>query len=226
MNEPEGAPSARAIDPMAPEPVEGGAAASGRRATGEDLETVGRLLAGDESAFVALVERYHQNLVRLAMIFVADRPTAEEVAQETWRGVLSGLARFEGRSSLKTWIFRILANRASAGLPETQRAVVTLRDISAARAGEAPWGSWKSVLTCRELTEVITDYLEGRLSILEWLRFQMHVGMCRHCRAYLRQMRATIGALGSPGFDPLPAEMSEDLLRRFRSWKRWGPGGR
>lgn len=78
----------------------------------EDPTLVDRLLAGDEPAFAALVERYHGRLVGLARAFVSDRGTAEEVAQETWLGVLNGLRAFEGRSSLKTWIFRILVNRA------------------------------------------------------------------------------------------------------------------
>src|SRR5262249_23726057 len=57
-------------------------------------------------------EQYHAVLVRLALSFVSSQPVAEEVAQETWIGVLNGLRRFEGRSSLKTWIFRILTNQA------------------------------------------------------------------------------------------------------------------
>ena len=71
-----------------------------------------QLLAGDEAAFSALVAAHHGSLLRLALTFVADRGTAEEVVQETWLGVIKGLKSFEGRSSLKTWIFRILVNRA------------------------------------------------------------------------------------------------------------------
>lgn len=67
---------------------------------------------GDEAAFAALVERWHGSLLRLAMTFVPGRAVAEEVVQETWVAVLEGLAGFEERSSLKTWIFRILTNRA------------------------------------------------------------------------------------------------------------------
>jgi len=67
---------------------------------------------GDETAFTALVDRYHGPLLRLALGFVPGRAVAEEVVQETWVGVLEGLSRFEERSSLKTWIFRILINRA------------------------------------------------------------------------------------------------------------------
>ena len=77
-----------------------------------DAELVSRLQGGDEHAFVALVERYHSALVRLALSFVPSRAVAEEVAQETWLGVVSGIHGFEGRSSLKTWLFRILVNRA------------------------------------------------------------------------------------------------------------------
>ncbi|MGH7781565.1 MAG: RNA polymerase sigma factor [Candidatus Binataceae bacterium] len=73
---------------------------------------VTRLRAGDEEAFAVLVSRYHGSLLRFAMTFVSERSAAEEVVQETWLGVIRGLSSFEGRSSLKTWIFRILANRA------------------------------------------------------------------------------------------------------------------
>ena len=78
----------------------------------EDARLLEALRGGDEAAFAILLERYHSALVRLAMAYVGDRAVAEEVAQETWLGVLRGLDRFEGRSSLKTWIFRILTNRA------------------------------------------------------------------------------------------------------------------
>jgi RNA polymerase sigma-70 factor (ECF subfamily) len=70
------------------------------------------LQRGEESAFVALVETYQSLLIRLAMPYVAHRAMAEDVVQETWLGVLRGLDRFEARSSLKTWICRILVNRA------------------------------------------------------------------------------------------------------------------
>ncbi len=70
------------------------------------------LREGDERAFALLVERYHHAMLRLAMIYVSGQAVAEEVVQETWMGVLQGLNRFERRSSLKTWIFRILANCA------------------------------------------------------------------------------------------------------------------
>ncbi|MGH2922341.1 MAG: RNA polymerase sigma factor [Gaiellaceae bacterium] len=70
------------------------------------------LRAGDEQAFRDLIAIHHGSMVRVAMIFVPTREVAEEVVQETWIGVLRGLDRFEGRSSLKTWLFRILTNTA------------------------------------------------------------------------------------------------------------------
>src|SRR5690554_2632101 len=78
----------------------------------EEEQLLRDLRAGDEAAFAGLVARYHAMLVRLAALYVPDRAAAEEVAQETWLAVLNGLPRFEGRASLKTWICRILTNRA------------------------------------------------------------------------------------------------------------------
>jgi RNA polymerase sigma-70 factor (ECF subfamily) len=70
------------------------------------------LKAGDESAFASLVDEYSAALLGVAMGYVGSRAVAEEVVQETWLGVINGLDRFEGRSSLKTWIFKILTNTA------------------------------------------------------------------------------------------------------------------
>ncbi len=77
-----------------------------------DKELVEQLLAGDERSFTGLIGQHHSALVRLARMFVSTQASAEEVVQETWEAVLTGLPRFQGRSSLKTWIFRILTNRA------------------------------------------------------------------------------------------------------------------
>ena len=77
-----------------------------------DAELIAALRAGDENAFGELVERLHPSLVRVARLYVSSDAVAQEVAQETWLGVLNGLDRFEERSSLKTWIFRILTNVA------------------------------------------------------------------------------------------------------------------
>ncbi len=70
------------------------------------------LRAGDERAFEELIRMYQGTLLRVAQMYVSSRAVAEEVVQETWLAVLNGIDRFESRSSLKTWIFRILANRA------------------------------------------------------------------------------------------------------------------
>lgn len=66
----------------------------------------------DEDAFAELIERYNGSLVRLALMYVPSRAVAEDVAQETWLGVLRGIDGFQGRSSLRTWIYRILINTA------------------------------------------------------------------------------------------------------------------
>jgi RNA polymerase sigma-70 factor, ECF subfamily len=77
-----------------------------------ETQLVDALRAGDEAAFIQLVREYQPSLVRVARIYVSTQAAAEEVAAETWLAVLNGLDRFEGRSSLRTWIFRILTNIA------------------------------------------------------------------------------------------------------------------
>jgi len=87
---------------------------AGPRAFKDDRRLVEALRSGDEAAFASLLTRYHASLLRLAMAFVPSRAVAEEVVQEIWLGVLQGISGFEGRSSLKTWIFQILTNRAKS----------------------------------------------------------------------------------------------------------------
>src|SRR4051795_1116145 len=77
-----------------------------------DEELVARAQDGDEAAFSALVRRHSPALLRLARMYTPSQAVAEEVVQETWLGVLRGLERFEGRSAFRTWLFRILVNRA------------------------------------------------------------------------------------------------------------------
>jgi RNA polymerase sigma-70 factor, ECF subfamily len=83
-----------------------------RRVERTDAELVAALRAGDEETFRALVRDWHPALVRVARIFVPTQAIAEDVVQDTWIRVLGALDRFEGRSSLKTWVFRILVNTA------------------------------------------------------------------------------------------------------------------
>jgi RNA polymerase sigma-70 factor, ECF subfamily len=78
----------------------------------DDTTVADALRAGDESAFREVVAAYHPALLRLASFYVSSRAVAEEVVQDTWLAVIKGLDGFEGRSSFKTWVFAILANRA------------------------------------------------------------------------------------------------------------------
>ncbi len=81
-------------------------------AVSSDAKLVQRLERGDERAFEKLVDRHYPAMIRLAKTFVSDESAAEEIVQETWTAVLDGLEEFEGRSSLKTWMFGILTNLA------------------------------------------------------------------------------------------------------------------
>jgi predicted anti-sigma-YlaC factor YlaD len=74
-------------------------------------------------------------------------------------------------------------------------------------------------LTCKAVTEVITDYLEGNLGFVDRMRFQMHLGFCRGCRRYLRQMRLMLRAFGTLPMEPIPPAVRNELLQRFRTWK-------
>lgn len=81
-------------------------------ASRQDLTLVAALRGGDENAFEMLVERYQPAMLRIARMYVSTNAVAEDVVQDAWVGVLKGLDGFEGRSSLRTWIFRILVNTA------------------------------------------------------------------------------------------------------------------
>ncbi len=88
-----------------------------------DEKLVEALRAGDEAAFAEIVRAYNSSLLRVAQIYVGSRALAEDVVGETWLAVLNGIDRFEGRSSLKTWIFRILANRAKTRAQRERRTI-------------------------------------------------------------------------------------------------------
>jgi RNA polymerase sigma-70 factor, ECF subfamily len=138
-------------------------------ASQEDLALVERLRAGDERAFMMLVEQHQAAMLRIARMYVSSHAVAEEVVQEAWLGVVKGIARFEGRSSLRTWVYRIVANKAKtkgaaegrslpfsslAGDDEPNPGVdpAWFKDVG----GEAP-GAWKT------LPEGWSGFPEGRL---------------------------------------------------------------
>jgi RNA polymerase sigma-70 factor (ECF subfamily) len=150
----------------------------------DEAQLLQALRAGDEAAFEELVLMYHSALLRVAQIWVSSRAVAEEVVQDTWLGVLKGLERFEGRSSLKTWIFRILSNTAKTRaqregrtlpfsalqdpgrVPEPAVSADRFLDSEHARwpghwgAPPAPWGPEERLLGA-ETQAVIADAIEG-----------------------------------------------------------------
>lgn len=86
-----------------------------------DLELIARLRSGDEAAFMELVDTLGPAMLRVARMYVQTQAVAEDVVQEAWLGVLKGIDRFEGRSSLRTWIFRIVTNIAKTrGVKESR----------------------------------------------------------------------------------------------------------
>ncbi len=119
--------------------------AAGSRTEDDDQQLLARLRAGDEDAFLALVSRHQPTMMRLARSFVSSPQVAEEVVQDTWLGVLRGIDRFAGRSSIRTWLLRILVNRArSTGASESRSVAIgdadPAVDVSRFDAG----GAWMS----------------------------------------------------------------------------------
>ena len=76
------------------------------------------------------------------------------------------------------------------------------------------------MLTCAEITELVTDYVERKMPLGDRMRFWMHIGMCKHCRAYLRQMRQTVDVLGKLPLEPIPEDVRGELQERFRTWRK------
>jgi RNA polymerase sigma-70 factor (ECF subfamily) len=108
----------------------------------DERALVDRLRSGDEAAFVGVVNRYHESMVRVASAFVPSRSIAEEVAQETWAAALRGLDRFEGRSSLRTWLFAILVNRAKSAGAREPRTVSLDGPDGPGEERFSPGGAW------------------------------------------------------------------------------------
>jgi RNA polymerase sigma-70 factor, ECF subfamily len=88
-----------------------------------DAELIDRLRNCDEATFAWLIDTYSAPLLRLAATFVQDASVAEEVVQETWMAVVTGIGRFEGRSSVKTWLFKILTNKAKTRALREKRTI-------------------------------------------------------------------------------------------------------
>lgn len=74
--------------------------------------------------------------------------------------------------------------------------------------------------TCREVAEIVTDYLEGAMPWWDQLRFHLHLGLCRGCRNYLKQMKETIHTLGKLPSQAVPEEIRQEMIKRFRNWNR------
>jgi RNA polymerase sigma-70 factor, ECF subfamily len=109
----------------------------------DEADLLERLRGGDEEAFVTLVRRHHAALVRLASAYVPNLAVAEEVVQESWLGVVRGIDRFEGRSSLKTWLYRIVVNRArTAGVREHRETPIDLTGSAEPVERFGPDGAW------------------------------------------------------------------------------------
>ena len=152
-------------------------------ASPEDLQLVRALRAGDEVAFMMLVERYGPAMLRLARMYVPTRVIAEDVVQEAWLGVLKGLDGFQGRSSLRTWIFRILVNTAKtrgqresrsipfsslwSPNPESEPAVDPERFRPAGDASPYGWldrpTSWEGVPEDRLLSQETLDHIQASI---------------------------------------------------------------
>jgi RNA polymerase sigma-70 factor (ECF subfamily) len=126
----------------------------------DDAELLRRLLGGDESAFRELVVRYNATLIRIALYYVNNQASAEDVAQDTWIAVLRGVDKFEGRSSFKTWLFRILVNRARSTGTKEHRVIAV--DPLAHEASVAP-GRFDEGGTWRVPPEPFTDTIDNAI---------------------------------------------------------------
>jgi RNA polymerase sigma-70 factor (ECF subfamily) len=136
----------------------------------DDAELVERLRSGDETAFVALVRRHQPGLLRLAEATVHSRAVAEEVCQDTWLAVVRGLARFEGRSSFRTWLFHILLNRARSTADREQRAGRPEEDVGERFDASGAWAPaplpWSDQADDRLVAERLAPRVHELLSTL------------------------------------------------------------
>lgn len=137
-----------------------------------DEELLRRALSGREDAFVALVDRYHGRLIRFAATFVHDWATAEDVVQDTWIGVLRTADRFESRSTFRSWLFAICANRARSAFARQARVVPVDTDgptVDPSRFGPAhnwtdppqPWDEVDARLDAQQLVPIVHAAIEN-----------------------------------------------------------------
>jgi Putative zinc-finger len=187
-----------------------------------ELEPLGALRRGDERAFITLVDLHGAGMLRLARVYVRDRDVAEEVVQEAWTGMQRRVITLR---DVEGWSAKEVCNVLE--LSETnQRVLLHGAHEGAARPRRVPDrepgpGLTMGVpeLTCKELVEVITDYLEGSMPAERRLLFEEHVAFCDWCRTYLEQVRATVRLTGTLREDDLGPEARAGLLRVFRDWK-------
>ncbi len=140
----------------------------------DDALLLARLREGDEEAFLTLVARHHATMLRLALSFVSSRAVAEEVVQDTWLAVLNGLERFAGESTFRTWLLRILANRAqSTGAREGRSVavgdagpVVDAARFDASGAWMSPPQHWVEDSDDRMLAQGLSELIEMALAEL------------------------------------------------------------
>jgi RNA polymerase sigma-70 factor (ECF subfamily) len=147
----------------------------------EDWTLLDALRRGDDDAFARLVAEHHASLRRVARLYVANAAIADEVVQDTWVGVIRGIWAFEGRSSIKTWIFRILVNRARTRGAREGRSPSQTNDLAPETVAESDWAaptvdpgsSPEQSLLTKELGErlrTVIHTLPSNLKTVLWLR--------------------------------------------------------
>lgn len=136
------------------------------RGVDDDAALVTRLRGGDEAAFAELVRRYQPRLLRLAEATAGSRAVAQEATQDTWIAVLRGIDGFEGRSSFKTWLFRILTNRARTARSREHRAGLPDDDIEATFDASGEWASPVEPWSDRADDEIVAKQLAERVHAL------------------------------------------------------------
>lgn len=159
-------------------PQSGSEGASAPTFDGVDLQLLEQLRAKDEQAFAAFVGMHHRAMVRFAMQFVRSQASAEEVTQDTWLAALDGIDRFEGRSSLVSWIYAILINKAKSRGRRDSRDSANMRDATRPRDGDAAdaagegelrggqdqhWNEFdpERILAGREIRAIIDELISG-----------------------------------------------------------------